>query len=289
MDRQYGDLVNHLDEMIVAGLSNQLLVEKLSQQVSLSKHHLHRIFAGQTGFEIAEYIQRRKMERALTMLSSNLGHSVIDVAIAVGYESHSAFSRVFKQSYGITPSQAQQGAQCEPLIKYKKKRKQPLDLPPTSWLYLPQLMVLGKYCQGFKSASFAQSAFTQFTQLSELSHHRDFITSEPIGVALTNPWSDVPEQAQFFCGLLSGLQQTDEQQLELFIWPEGHYISTTYTGPYHLMWQFISKLHSHWAEHKQVKLATRQVIQKYLNHPAQTPPEQLKTQLYFAVENIESL
>lgn len=289
MDRQYGDLINYLDEIIVADLSSQHHVDNLSQKAGLSKFHLHRIFAAQTGFEIAEYIQRRKMERALAMLNANTANSVIDIALAVGYESHSAFSRVFKQSYGITPNQVQKGAYYEPLIKYKKKRKQELDVPATSWLYLPELPILGKFCKGFEHASFARIASTTFEHLTELSDCSDYIACEPVGVSMNNPWSQEHREAQFFCGLLSGLEQVDKKQLELFTWPEGHYISTTYTGPYRLMWQFISQLHSRWAEQGKVKLTTRQVIQRYLNHPRETSPEALKTQLYFAVENFETV
>ena len=41
-------------------------------------------------------------------------------------------------------------------------------------------------------------------------------------------------------------------------------------------------------EKNRVKLARCQVIQKYLNHPEHTAPQDLKTELYFPVEQINN-
>lgn len=286
MERDTGNLINLVDSMISENLSETLVVNALSDHVGLSKYHLHRVFVAQTGFEIAEYIQRRKMERAMALLKSG-SISVIDTAISVGYESHSSFSRVFKQSFGVTPSQVLQGIACTDFVNYKKKRKTELDLPKTKWLYLQEQRILGLYCRGFEQSSFAKVASETFEVLTKASYFSDYLASKPIGVALSNPWTDAPEKAEFFCGFLSGLEQGQQSKFEVFVWPEGNYISTTYTGPYHLMWQFISKLHSHWAEHNKVRLATRQVIQRYLNPPQTTPPNLLQTELYFPVEKME--
>lgn len=286
MERGAGNLINLVDRMITKNLSETLVVNSLSEHVGLSKFHLHRVFVAQTGFEIAEYIQRRKMERAMALLKSG-DISVIDAAMSVGYESHSSFSRVFKQSFGVTPSQVLQGRACNDFVNYKKKRKTELDLPETNWLYLQEQRISGLYCRGFEQSSFAKVASETFKELTEASRFADYLASEPIGVAISNPWEHEPEKAEFFCGFLSGLEQDHQSKFEMFVWPEGNYISTTYTGPYHLMWQFISKLHSHWAEHNKVRLATRQVIQRYLSHPQTTPPNLLQTELYFPVEKIE--
>lgn len=285
-DIHKANLINLVEQMISENLSESLLIEQLSEHAGLSKYHLHRVFVAQTGFEVAEYIQRRKMERALALLEQGEA-SVIDVALAVGYESHSSFSRVFKQSYSVTPTQVLKGASYEPLIRYKKKSKQELVEPDTKWLYLEQKRILGKYCRGFEQSSFAQIATKTFEDLTDKSLYKDYLGSEPIGVSISNPWGNEPEKAEFFCGFLSGLEDGENSGLESFIWPEGNYICTTYTGPYHLMWQYISKLHSYWAEHKQVKLMTRQVVQRYLNHPTTTKPEDLTTELYFPVEITE--
>lgn len=281
----HANLINSIDKLISDNLSEPMLVRQLSDRVGLSKFHLHRIFAAQTGFELSEYMQRRKMERALTLLTQD-NSSVIDVALAVGYDSHSSFSRVFKQSFGVTPSQVKQGVEPEPLVKYKKKNKFEFEQIETKWLYLPETKVLGKYCKGFEHSSFAVIANKKYQELTELSARKDYLQSEPVGVALTNPWSNKAEEAEFFCGFLSGLEQCD-QELEQYIWPEGNYICSTYTGPYQQMWQHISRLHSLWVEQNNIKLATRQVVQRYLNHPAFTAPENLQTELYFLVKAIE--
>ena len=192
---------------------------------------------------------------------------------------------MFKQAFAVTPSQVIKGQSVKPLIQYKKKHKQQAEEIDTQWLYLPEQKILGLYCRGFEKQSFFTVANQAYHKLTEQSLHQDYLSSQPIGVSLSNPWAK-PELAEFFCGFLSGLDADAEACLDTYTRPAGHYISAEYNGPYQQMWQFISKLHSEWVSDNQVVLAKRHVLQQYLNDPQITPPEQLKTRLYFQVDDI---
>ncbi|WP_158965872.1 helix-turn-helix domain-containing protein [Paraglaciecola sp. L3A3] len=277
------DAINQINQYVFDNMATAISVDQLANLVGLSKYHLHRIFAAQTGFEIAEYIQRRKMETALSLLKQG-NRSVIDVALEVGYESHSSFSRVFKKTFGIAPSQSSQQQLDSALILYKKSNKDIDEYIETRWLSLPERILYGCYCKAFEKQSFANIATENFNYLTDLSEQKDYLLSRPVGVSLNNPWVNDSQSSDFFCGFLSGL---DEQtQLTQLVWPKGNYIYTEYVGPYQGMWQFISKLHSIWASEKKIKLTVRKVYQRYLNSPQNTPPEHLKTELYFPVEEI---
>ncbi len=45
------------------------------------------------------------MNKAKNLLDSNNGYTIAEVSQLCGYEENSNFTRVFKQVYGITPSQ----------------------------------------------------------------------------------------------------------------------------------------------------------------------------------------
>jgi AraC family transcriptional regulator len=87
---------NHTDEPLTR--------EALAEVAGFSVPHFHRIFTAQTGENIASYVRRVRLERAARKL--RLGAvDITQVALAAGYETHTAFSRAFKQQYGLTPSQ----------------------------------------------------------------------------------------------------------------------------------------------------------------------------------------
>jgi AraC-like DNA-binding protein len=72
----------------------------------LSKFHFHRLFKATYGVTPAEYLSRRRIERAQDLLrATNL--TVTEVCFAVGYSSLGSFSARFKELVGDTPSAVQ--------------------------------------------------------------------------------------------------------------------------------------------------------------------------------------
>lgn len=64
-----------------------------------------RIFIFVAGISISDYVRKRRLTLAGYDLKNN-DISVLNVAIKYGFQSHSAFSRAFKEHHGITPSKA---------------------------------------------------------------------------------------------------------------------------------------------------------------------------------------
>lgn len=89
MDRDYG---------------SPLDIPSLARVALMSPAHFSRQFTQAFGETPHRYLQRRRIERAMTMLR-DADVSVTDVAIAVGYDSLGTFSRTFREVTGSTPSQ----------------------------------------------------------------------------------------------------------------------------------------------------------------------------------------
>lgn len=83
------------------GLSAQL--SDLEKQFSYSKYHLERQFKKHYGVSLIDYRNRRRMERARELLQQ---YSVSSVAEQMGFGSIYAFSRAYKNHFGVSPSAA---------------------------------------------------------------------------------------------------------------------------------------------------------------------------------------
>ena len=73
-----------------------------ASQLNMSERTLLRQFRKQTGLSFSEWVRRAKLMIALTYLAQ--GQSVLRVAVELGYESHSAFSAMFRRILGASPS-----------------------------------------------------------------------------------------------------------------------------------------------------------------------------------------
>lgn len=82
----------------------ELNIEHLAEQMATSKTQLFRRVKELTGVAPAAYILQVRMERARRILSTTQ-QSIGEVSMQCGFEDLSYFSRVFKQMFGLSPSQ----------------------------------------------------------------------------------------------------------------------------------------------------------------------------------------
>lgn len=69
--------------------------------LSVSERTVLRRFQQELGMTFSEWLRQKRLQYALESLG--MGHSVLDTALAIGYESPSAFSAMFKSRLGVSP------------------------------------------------------------------------------------------------------------------------------------------------------------------------------------------
>lgn len=79
-------------------------IRSLASDLGFSYAYLSHMFSCKTGIKLQDYVCRRKMEYARTLLSSGR-FSVAEVAAKCGYQNVSAFSRAFQREIGKRPSE----------------------------------------------------------------------------------------------------------------------------------------------------------------------------------------
>ena len=101
-DKQYIERLNAIVRQQMA--SGDLAVDTLSQQMCTSRSVLNRRVRQLTGTSVAAYVLQLRMQHAKQLLLDT--HQPIgEIALACGFDDLSYFSRVFRQSFGVTPSQ----------------------------------------------------------------------------------------------------------------------------------------------------------------------------------------
>src|SRR5262249_6639538 len=89
IESHYGDPIT-LDEIAAIG--------------GVSRHHLSHAFNAAFGQPAVRYLRARRLSEAARALAGGAG-DILDVALAAQYGSHEAFTRAFREQFGITPEQ----------------------------------------------------------------------------------------------------------------------------------------------------------------------------------------
>ena len=90
-------------DYIDAHLSEQLSLSDIAQSAGLSRMHSAAQFRAATGMRPHEFLLRRRVERAQTLLMRPRLTS-LDVALSTGFRSQAHFTTVFKRLVGETPA-----------------------------------------------------------------------------------------------------------------------------------------------------------------------------------------
>lgn len=86
-----------------AHLAGPVRLEDIARAVGLTRMHFAAQFRAATGVRPHDYLLRRRIERAKLLLSQS-ETTIVDIALAVGFQSQAHFSTVFKQRVGDSPS-----------------------------------------------------------------------------------------------------------------------------------------------------------------------------------------
>lgn len=97
-------LVEQAQSHIHNHLSEHLTIEKIANNVYVSRSYLCKAFKDVLGVGVAEYIRTIRIQTASKLLQ-NESLSINEVAQRVGYNRTSTFSEAFHQSTGLTPTE----------------------------------------------------------------------------------------------------------------------------------------------------------------------------------------
>jgi len=101
-------LVNEVLLYLNENLGNPLSLGDIAAAVNHSRFYLCRAFRRHTGRTIYRHLTVLRLSSALESLASTKT-PITDIALDLGYSSHSHFSALFKQQFGITPKKYRDG------------------------------------------------------------------------------------------------------------------------------------------------------------------------------------
>ncbi len=104
-NRSYSPVTNRAIKYIEENLhDSNLLVSTVAEKLNVNYSYLCTVFKKDTESSLNEYIVSRRMEKAKQLFAEGI-HKVSSVSRQLGYADPSYFSKTFKQTEGMTPSE----------------------------------------------------------------------------------------------------------------------------------------------------------------------------------------
>jgi AraC family transcriptional regulator len=87
---------------IESHLAAPMTLDEISAVAEVSRFHLVRAFGEATGFSVMRYVRARRLTEAARALAAG-APDILPLALDADYGSHEAFTRAFRDHFGITP------------------------------------------------------------------------------------------------------------------------------------------------------------------------------------------
>ena len=102
--RNVQSIVYEIDRCIKDKEDSSLTLKRLAGFLGYSEYYVSRKFREISGMQLCDYLHGRKLAFALKEIRDS-DKSILETAMNYGFSSNEAFTRAFKDSYGITPSE----------------------------------------------------------------------------------------------------------------------------------------------------------------------------------------
>lgn len=96
-------LAEQAQHLLATRYAERLTIESLAAACGSSPFHLSRVFTAVTGQTIHRQLTRIRLRMALLRLAGSAGR-LTELALAVGFSSHSHFTDAFRREFGCAPS-----------------------------------------------------------------------------------------------------------------------------------------------------------------------------------------
>jgi AraC family transcriptional regulator len=103
---------------IESHLGKALSLDEIADVAGVSRFHMVRAFAAATGFSVMRYVRARRLTVAARALAGG-APDILGLALDADYGSHEAFTRAFRDHFGITP-EAVRAATCLDHLKLQE-------------------------------------------------------------------------------------------------------------------------------------------------------------------------
>jgi len=285
---------------IEQNIEEKISSDEIAQHAMLSTFHFQRLFGAYLGESVSQYVLHRRLELAAKSLLEQPLLGILDIALKSGFETHSAFSRAFRQHFHVSPREFR--SQPERLRTSPDKSRPFLNTataknaasnktaPKIELKTLPTLHYHYSTTSGTVNGTFLSDVlpevFVEFRRLSREPQLNGLASAFPASPqTLNDAHALVHYGALFYEPSFSNkprayLATPHTEQIAAGLWAVFEHI-----GHYDYLYQTWSYALRSWLPNSGYYLREALPFEMYLTSPDNTPPKNWITHIYLPIKN----
>jgi AraC family transcriptional regulator len=271
-------MVDHLDDVD----QNPLDIHRLAEEAFLSPYHFHRVYVAMMGETVADTLRRHRLHRAAIKLTASATPIAL-LASEAGYGSAQAFTRAFREAYGIPPAQyrlhGKLSAALQSIsIEFKSKEHPMFNLADVHIQNLPAIRIatlqhkgdyqtIGSTFERLMVWAAGQGLVKAGTRTFGL--YYDDPKSKPADELRSDACVEIPPGYEHDASSHAEVRtaKTSDRRCAVFV----------FTGPYSELENPYRWLYDTWLPQSGEEPRNDAPFEEYLNDARNTPPAELKT------------
>ncbi len=276
---EYQKCVNAVVDYINLHLGEEIDLKSLAKISHFSPFYFHRIMKAFLGEPVGTFIVRTRTETAARLLRYT-DLPIADIAYRIGYSSSSSLSKAFKQFYGISPLEYRNNKNfviMKPAIIHSelKLKREIKELPVRNMIYIRLFgdYKLNDYCGTWmRLQQFVQEEKLPMGEVMPYCIFHDDPKVTPIEKLRTDVCMVMPAAV------------TPKGNIGFKQLPAGRYAIFLYKGSYEHLQSVYDTIYGKYIPEMECTFRDEASAERYLNHPADTAPDELLTEIYIPIE-----
>ncbi len=105
-----GQLVQNLRQYADTNYRYEISLSQLAEMFHYNEKYIGRIFKNEMGISFRQYVNRRRLDYAKKLLATT-DVPILDIALRSGFNNVTYFNRVFKECYGVPPTECRKSTE----------------------------------------------------------------------------------------------------------------------------------------------------------------------------------
>jgi AraC family transcriptional regulator len=275
----YARRIERVLELLASHRDEALDIHRLAEEAFLSPYHFHRVYVAMMGETVIETLRRKRLhDAAVWLISSNT--TVEAIASNAKYASVQAFTRAFREAYGLPPAKYRLHGQLSAALQRSqtthRTEKSMFNLNDVAVKNLPVERVATLTHHGDY-----QTIGDSFERLAAWAAGKGFLTNDIAswGIYYDDPASKPKSELLSDACLAAPSTVTGDDAVKIKQTPGGKCAVFTFTGPYAELEKPYRWLYETWLPQSGEEPRDAPPYEAYLNDARNTPAHQLMTSI----------
>ena len=269
----------------------------VARAAGASPYHFARLYHAMTGETVFATVTRFRLERGAALLAAAPAQalSISAIALEVGYQTPSAFSKAFRAALGVSPSalrdaspaarRAMQEALRRPVSAVGEPADAPLVLTGPTLRHREPVRVVFVRERGDYGDIAAPLAWARLVACFEAAGDVAALARWPhIGASHDDPRVVSAAALRYDAGLIVGEETAAPRGTTVERWPGGAHAVFEYRGPYRRIEAAFDAIARDWILRVRPPLRDARSLEIYMKPSKNTPEHELRTELWIPVE-----